>query len=179
LISKLNNINLTQDPAHKQLAQLYYNTPSPTEDQVSNGKKLTFKQLYGGIEDKYKNIPFFKATQRIIDEEWEEFMKDGYIELAGGRKLYNNESLKMNKQKLFNYLIQSYETYYNVRILQQLLSYLSDKKSKLVHYTYDSFLLDVDKSEGAELLRNVKLLIQAHFPCKISYGKNYKNMQSL
>ena len=48
----------------------------------------------------------------------------------------------MNPQKLFNYILQNLETSTNVLILWDILCILRGYKTKLVLYTYDSFLLD-------------------------------------
>jgi hypothetical protein len=53
----------------------------------------------------------------------------------------------MNPQKLLNYLIQNLETAYNVNILWEVFKILKNKKTKLVLYTYDSFLLDWSDDE--------------------------------
>ena len=50
----------------------------------------------------------------------------------------------MNPQKLFNYLLQNLETSMNVRILWEIIKIIKNKKTKLVLYTYDSFLFDWD-----------------------------------
>jgi hypothetical protein len=173
IIADIIGVKFSAKSAHAQLAGMYYSTPNPSQDQIDSAKKMTFKQLYGGIDAKYQTIPFFAKTSLFIDEEWDKFLK-GKSKLAGGRKIINNES--MNKQKYFNYIIQSYETSNNVQLLSKVLNYLEGKKSKLIHYTYDSFLFDVSKSEGSELLRNIKNILEEHFPVKMSYGKNYKNM---
>ena len=36
-------------------------------------KELTFKQLYGGIFDEYKDLPFFKLVKEYTDKLWEKF----------------------------------------------------------------------------------------------------------
>ena len=54
----------------------------------------------------------------------------------------------MNPQKLFNYVLQNLETSTNVLILWDIFCLLKGKKTKLVLYTYDSFLLDVAEDEG-------------------------------
>ena len=63
----------------------------------------------------------------------------------------------MNPQKLFNYILQNLETSMNVLILWDIFCILKQYKTKLVLYTYDSFLLDVDDDEGEvlEKIRNV------------------------
>ena len=53
----------------------------------------------------------------------------------------------MNPQKLFNYILQNMETSQNVLVLWEMLRILRGYKTKLVLYTYDSFLFDLDKDE--------------------------------
>ena len=63
----------------------------------------------------------------------------------------------MNPQKLFNYILQNMETSQNVLVLWDILSILKNNKTKLVLYTYDSFLFDFDEREEEVLnqIRNV------------------------
>ena len=53
----------------------------------------------------------------------------------------------MKPQKLLNYVLQNLETSTNVCILWEIFRLLKGCNTKLVLYTYDSFLLDLDKSE--------------------------------
>jgi hypothetical protein len=53
----------------------------------------------------------------------------------------------MNPQKLFNYVLQNMETSVNIEILFRIFKLLKGRNTKLVLYTYDSFLFDVDNSE--------------------------------
>ena len=53
----------------------------------------------------------------------------------------------MNPQKLFNYILQNMETSLNIEILFRIFKLLKGRNTKLVLYTYDSFLFDVDKDE--------------------------------
>ena len=78
----------------------------------------------------------------------------------------------MNPQKLFNYILQNLETSTNVCILMELHKLLRGKNTKLVLYTYDSFLLDYDEGEKLtgeieSIFKNKKLQI------KTGYGASY------
>jgi hypothetical protein len=78
----------------------------------------------------------------------------------------------MNPQKLFNYILQNLETSMNVCILTELNKLLRGKNTKLVLYTYDSFLLDYDESENLlndieNIFKNKKLQI------KVKHGSSY------
>ena len=80
----------------------------------------------------------------------------------------------MNPQKLFNYVLQNYETSQNILIIWDILSILRGKKSKLVLYTYDSFLIDLDKEEK-DLVENEVQKIFKKFKLNTTakYGSDY------
>jgi hypothetical protein len=72
-----------------------------------------------------------------------------------GYKIEKNNVGEMNPQKLFNYLLQGYETAQNILILWDMLRILMGKNTKLVLYTYDSFMFDVDNKE-IEILEDIR-----------------------
>ena len=78
----------------------------------------------------------------------------------------------MNPQKLFNYVLQNLETATNVCILIELHKLLRGKNTKLVLYTYDSFLFDLDKSEDL-IIKIEKVFKKYQVNVKNSYGDNY------
>ena len=63
-------------------------------------------------------------------------------------------------------------------MLSDLISLLETKKSKLVLYQYDSFLLDFNSEDTIEFLGEVKKIMERSekFPIKAKYGKNYHEM---
>ena len=88
----------------------------------------------------------------------------------------------MNPNKLFNYKIQLLETENNMKILETLLPEISDYRSRLVLYNYDSFLFDFDyKEDGMEFLNKVKTILESNgkFPTKVSMGDNYHKMKDI
>jgi hypothetical protein len=119
-------------------------------------KELTFKQLYGGVFDNYKGLEFFQKIEKYVGEIWSKFQSDGFIECKVSGYVYKKENLdNMNPQKLFNYVLQNLETSTNVLILWDILCILREYKTKLVLYTYDSFLFDWDENE-TELLEKIR-----------------------
>jgi len=78
----------------------------------------------------------------------------------------------MNPQKLFNYVLQNLETATNVCILIEINKLLRGKKSKIVLYTYDSFLFDIDESENLEQEIN-KIFKNKKLQTKTGYGTTY------
>ena len=111
-------------------------------------KELTFKQLYGGVFDNYKGLEFFQKIEKYVLSLWSKFESDGFVECEVSGYRYEKEKLQnMNPQKLFNYILQNLETSMNVCILWDMFCILRKCKTKLVLYTYDSFLFDLDDSE--------------------------------
>jgi hypothetical protein len=84
----------------------------------------------------------------------------------------------MNAAKLLNYMLQSFETERNMAVIHNILLRTKSFSSKLILYTYDSFLWDFDKRDGVELLRIVReeLEQQGKYPTKIEIGPDYHNM---
>ena len=96
------------------------------------------------------------------------------LRIAGNNCIQHRYITDPNKNKILSYLIQSYETYYNTLTLERVLKLLEGKKTKIVLYTYDSILLDVDKSEIKKLLPLIKQELEADgFPTRMSVGENY------
>ena len=137
-------------------------------------KELTFKQLYGGIFKEYREIDFFKRVGGYINEKWLEFNTQGYIECDISNYRFKKDSLEnMNPQKLFNYVLQNYETSQNILIIWDILSILRGKKSKLVLYTYDSFLIDLSNEEQG-LVKDVQKVFKNYkLNTTIKHGSNY------
>ena len=59
------------------------------------------------------------------------------------------------------------------------MDFLKDKKSKMILYTYDSYLLDIH-SDDFDSLQNLKILIEGNgFPTKVEIGDRYSEMKSI
>ena len=160
LAARLINYSFTTSDIHAHFATLY-------NVDYKKSKELTFKQLYGGVFENYKHLEFFQKIEKYVGENWIKFESDGYIECPVSGFVYKKENLgEMNPQKLFNYVLQNLETSMNVRILWDMFRELQGCKTKLVLYTYDSFLLDVADEEEEiiekirEIFKNYKLNIK-------------------
>ena len=152
---------------HQAFADMY-------KVDYAKAKELTFKQLYGGVFDNYKDLPFFKATSEYIRTTWETFQTEGVITCPISNYEYKRDVLEnMNPQKLFNYILQNMETSLNIEVLFRIFKLLKGRNTKLVLYTYDSFLFDVDKSEEF-LLDDIKeVFYKLKLQIKEKNGINY------
>ena len=136
-------------------------------------KEVMFQNLYGGIRKEHIHEPFFTKLNDYLDHKWNEFTSDGALDLVM-TKLPASRIENPTKNKLLSYIIQSYETYYNVKTLKAVFDYLKDKQTKIVLYTYDSFLLDVSRKDGKKLLTDIKEMLEnLGFPTKMKTGDNY------
>ena len=82
--------------------------------------------------------------------------------------------------KILNYIIQSAETYNNIISVKQVIDYLENKQSKVILYTYDSFLVDYSASDGKEVLTEIKKLLEINgYIVRIAYGANYNSLKKV
>jgi hypothetical protein len=179
LIGELIGYNFGNENVHQYLAKKYFGD-NPTEHQLKESKELTFKQLYGGVFSKYKDIEFFKHTQYFINKIWKQAKTYGFIETPlSKRKIHLTDKID-SSQKLFNYLIQAYESEKNAWMLSNLFLYLEIYKTKVSLYVYDAFVLDVDSSEE-NIVDNIKNIISwdGKFPLKIKKSHTLNNFKPL
>jgi hypothetical protein len=163
---------------HPRLIGELINFPLTSEniyESLNVGKEEMFQNLYGGIRKEYKDKPFFKEAAEYINNVWKLLNDDGKIHTIN-KTFTLNEITDPNPTKIFNYIIQSYETSTNVKILLELNEYLKNKQTKLVLYTYDAILFDYSESDGVELLQEIKKIMK--YPIKTKQGINYKEMKS-
>jgi hypothetical protein len=167
LASSLIHYNFSDDDIHRSFARLY-------KVDYKKAKELTFKQLYGGVFKQYQHLEFFKKIQTYINEIWNQFQNEGFIECPISKYRFERDKLdNMNPQKLFNYLLQNLETATNVCILWEIIKILKSKKTKLILYTYDAFLLDVHKGEKEEIKLILDVFKKHKLKVKIKHGSNY------
>jgi len=152
---------------HQAFAEMY-------KVDYQKAKELTFKQLYGGVFDQYKELEFFKKVQVYTDKLWENYQENGWIESPISGHRFIDENLDdMKPQKLLNYVLQNLETSTNVCILWEIFKLLRGKNTKLVLYTYDSFLFDLDESEKQVIKEILKVFKAKKLQVKYSYGNTY------
>ena len=167
LSCRLVDYNFPTSDIHKHLQSLY-------GVDYAKSKELTFKQLYGGVFKQYEHLEFFSKISIYVKELWEEFESNGEITCPISKFVYKKDKLEnMNPQKLFNYLLQNLETSMNVCILWDIIQVLRGKKTKLVLYTYDSFLLDWNEEETNELEDIKNIFKKYKFNIKVKQGYDY------
>jgi len=156
---------------HEYLGKQYFKKDELTPEEYQEAKKITFRQMYNGVEDEYMHIESFEDVYHTVRAMWTFYTNNGFLELSNGRKLIQENA---NPQKLFNYYIQCLETVNNVKKLDKLKNYLQDKQSKVLLVVYDSILIDYAASDGKGTLSHIKdILEEDGYKVKAKKSNNY------
>ena len=158
--------------AHQHLANLY---GLPYEE----AKLLTFRYLYGGLDDEARKIPFFQKVDAYINEVYQKFVISGRLTTPlYKREIHFGRIEGATEQKVFSYLLQALETEVNYMKIEKVLDFLEGKMSKLILYTYDAFLIDTHPIERDVVLNGVKGIMEGGgFPIRAYEGTNYNNLE--
>ena len=157
--------------AHQHLADLY-------GCDYETAKKVTFTYLYGGLDENARRIPFFIEVDKYIKGLYQKFVISGRLTTPlHKREIHFSKIEGATEQKVFNYLLQSLETEINYMKIGKVLDWLECKKSKMVLYTYDAFLIDTHPEERNEILKSVTTIMEeGGFPVRAEEGKNYDDL---
>jgi hypothetical protein len=165
-----------KDSVHEHMAKFY-------GVDYEESKKLSFQYLYGFIPYEVSQLnPFFCKVEKYIKELWDTYnSKDFILSDIYNKRIYRKNLTDMNANKLFNYTIQLMETENNMKVLSELIPKIKDYKSKLILYSYDSFLLDFNMEDGLDYIMKVKDILEqkGKFPLKVSWGLNYHEMKDI
>jgi hypothetical protein len=185
-------VNIDYDACHPHLIANLINYDFQNVDIYSYFKKyfdnadkevlkpIIFKLLYNEIPDEYLEIPFFNKTKNYIDNIYKISCEKQYIEtVVFKRKINLNFIENITPNKLFNYVIQSIETEFNILILNEVLKYMQNLKSKIILYMYDSILLDLHISEKNILNDITNIMSKNNRPVSLKYGKNFHDMKKI
>jgi len=180
LSAKLIGYIFEGDDIHTEMGKMYFNKEILTPEDYKKSKQLSFKMMNGGVFPQYKHVPFWEKLAKYIEKLWKEVNNQGFIELVGGRKIKLEEIINPTPQKIYNYIIQSAETYFNILNLKDLLDYLDNKKSKCILYTYDSFLINYNIEDDKNIIKEIKNILETRgFKSSVSYGIDYNNLKQI
>tara|TARA_B100000287_G_scaffold35117_1_gene32395 strand:- start:1966 stop:3318 length:1353 start_codon:yes stop_codon:yes gene_type:complete len=189
LIANLVDYDFGKESVHEHFAKIY-------NCSYDESKAKTFQILYGGIREEHKKISkFFDKTYEYINKKWLQINRFKYVvSTIYRRKLFFENYTDLNRNKLFNYLIQGYETEMNIKKILSIQDYLlrEGKKTKLVLYGYDSFLFDFSEQDGVKTLKEIKKILEDDcdlptkrvdykpvFLTKSKMGSNYSEMKDI
>lgn len=155
LLANFLQFDFGSDDPHHYLNKIYFGEDY-TPEQGDEGKKLTFRYLYGR-DPESPDIEFFQQVYALRDQLWENHEKDGYIvSPITGRMIYGITEIT----QILPYLMQCHETERNTIIINKLLNLLSNFNTKLVLYTYDAFLFDFSLDDGRKLIGKIRTILE-------------------
>jgi hypothetical protein len=175
------DVPITTD-VYEYLAKLYFNKKTVDETDIKEAKNLTFRQFYGGIEDKYSHIKYFASTKDFMTEQWENFKSNGYVLTPFFKRQITAKHVSdPNPSKVFNYILQATEGELSIPKVKAVLEYLRGYKTCAVLYTYDAVLFDYYKPEGMDLLRDIQRIMsfEGRFPMKAYMGETYDDVKQI
>jgi hypothetical protein len=166
LIGNLINMELPKESIHQWLADQYNST-------YEESKKITFRQIYGGIDTNFLNIPFFKKTQDFINNLWNLTNKNGYIQTLN-RRIPLSWISNPDPNKVFNYLLQAMETEINIDKLYKLIKIIQNTNVELILYTYDSFIFRLPINSDLRIFKDISnILTEGNYPIKRKIGYTF------
>jgi hypothetical protein len=163
---------------YEYLAKLYFQKKDVDETDVANAKQITFRQLYGGVEEKYSHIKYLSHLKDFINTNWSFFNEHGYVETPIFKRKITNKHIQQPKPAtVFNYLLQAAEGEISIPILGSVNESLQNMQTKAVLYTYDSILFDVHNDDILHMAAIRDLMsFGGQFPTKLYVGSNYQDM---
>ena len=152
---------------HQAFADLY-------QTSYQEAKEITFKQLYGGVFKEYEHLEFFQQVKEFVDNNWNEFNTSGQVIVPISGYCFEKDKLEnMNPQKLFNYMLQNIETAINTKILMDVHKLLRGRKTKIILYTYDSFLFELGEDEESIEIEINEIFKRYKLTTKTKKGYDY------
>jgi len=163
---------------HEYLGKQYFDKDKLTEEEYRESKALSFKILYGGIPKEMRDIEFFGKVHKFTRDLWKKYKSEKFITTyLLQRRLHADNLTEMNAPKLFNYYLQALETESNVLILKDVFKVMSNYKSKLILYTYDSFTFDFNIEDGKQFHNDIQKAMK--YPVKVEIGSTYNSLKPL
>ncbi len=167
LIGHILDYKFPKGSVHEHMSEFYGDVDYETS------KSTSFQYLYGRIpQEVIDTNPFFSRVNDYINEIWGEFKREDFIKSnIYNKRIYKKNLSAMNRNKLFNYMIQLLETENNMKVMSELIPFLKGKQSKLILYSYDSFLFDFKLTDGLDFLKSVKQILEQ--------GGDYHEMEDI
>jgi len=160
---------------HQHLADTVYKTT------YEESKKVSWQILYGNISVTKEENPFFYTIEKMSDALWKIFNSNkSFKSHIYKRQFVSDQISDPNKNKVLNYFIQSYETESNIETIKKINKHLKGRNTRMMLYTYDSFLFDLDRTEGFKTVLQIKKILEGgKYPVKVKAGLNYGSMEDI
>lgn len=179
LMGNLMAYDLPTESLHTFFGKQYFDVETLTSEQYDESKRRTFSLLYG--DHKETDIPFFRQVHSYVSDMWSVAQSTGHITSPTGRNIYIDRIDDPSPSKLFNYMLQLREMEVGMQGIYDLQTLYTNRKAHVVLYTYDSILIDLDSSEGAQILKDTAVILsqRGQYPVRIYMGHNYHDLTNI
>lgn len=141
-------------------------------------KSKIFQNIYGNITYEFMNHPFFQSIQAVIDDLWHQYESNSNVESYFYGKLFRDIK-DGTPNKIFNYVLQSLETEYNVKKIKSILLLLKEKQSVFMLYLYDAFVFDIHPDEMGLIEDLTNALQTDNMSIKIYIGDTFGDIKQI
>ena len=167
---------------YKKFGKILFNKTDINDEEYSKTKEILFKLIYSNKSNILNNIEFFNKMNKFVNELYLLFNTNNYVETKlFNRKIYKNVVGSINKNKLFNYYIQSYETERSIGVINNINNLIETKNylSKLILFVFDGFLIDYNIDDNKQFITDIKDIITENgkYPISLYFGENYHNLK--
>lgn len=170
---------------HLQL--IYYILGFPIPDDIYNSlsklyppdvdpKDYTFKMIYGGIPLDLSGVEPFKSIDELSRSVYFDFKNGALKTFLFKRPIKQEFYPDHTRMKIFNYMLQNLETEFNSLLIKEMNELLDKKETKLILYTYDSFLFDFSKIDGIDLIKEITNIFD-NLKFRLKVGTNYSELR--
>jgi len=181
ILCKLLKYELQYDDVYTQLYNEIHKTNLQTLDEIQHEeiKNEFFQIMFSEILFTDHQSILLKKVLSFKKYLLEFFSNNGYIKSPFTKEIYYHESF--TTKNIFSIFFRICETELNVNTLLNIQEFLKEKKTRIVLYQFDSFLIDWNKEDGKEILKDLKKIIETEHKYKISisYGKNFNQMKEI
>ena len=142
---------------------------------LKTDRKEAKSTFFSWLYDPVKKHKYFDSTYdrgKLLDK----YYYNGCVETDFGR------SMPVEKDKAFNYILQSTANDIAIENFYKVQQHLVGKKTKIAFMIHDSLVLDVSKEESSDLLQIKNLIEETRYGtinCSLSVGKNLLDMREV
>jgi len=174
LISNLINYKFNEYPYNYIAKCILGDKEELTPDIIKEIKKVTFKNLYGDVNE-LRDIDFFKEVIKFKTEVWDYYKCNNSINTLIYNRKFNIKNPNMNN--VYNNLLQSYEFETVIDIIIKLNEYLKPYKTKLILNIYDSFIFDFNIKDGKNLVYKLIEIIKSElYDVSVKFSDDFANL---
>jgi len=181
ILCKLLKYELQYNDVYTQLYNEIYKTEFQAleKEQHQEIKNQFFQIMFSEILNTEHDSVLLQEVFNFKKSLLEEFENNGFITSPFTKEIYFHETFTI--KNIFSIFFRICETELNVKTLLNIQDFLKGKLTKLILYQFDSFLIDWNKEDGKEILKDLKKIIETedNYKISISYGKNFNEMRDI